>query len=88
MGLWAWFKGQMFGGKIIRTVGSVSTKAPSMMSTELRVHVLEGASPAKRHLIGIEFIAKSALSYQMMPCTLTVDACRELSQLLQRAIEP
>ena len=87
MGLLTWFKGQMFGGKIIRSVGSVATKAPGLMSAELRVHILEGKSPAQRRLIGIEFVAKSALSYQMMPCTLTVDSCRELSELLQRAIQ-
>ena len=87
MGLWSWFKAQMFGGKILRTVGAVKTKAPTRMSVELRVHILEGKQPQERRLIGLELVAKSALSYQMVPCTLTVDECRQLPEFLQAAIQ-
>ena len=87
MGLRSWFKAQMFGAKVLRTVGTVKTKAPTLMSVELRIHILEGKPPQERRLIGLELVAKSALSYQMMPCTLTVDECRQLSEFLQTAIQ-
>ena len=85
MGIKDWFKSQLFGGKILRTFGSVKGKGRGPVGTELRIHTIEDNSSGFPHMVGIEIVAKSALSYQTMPITLPMDEARKLIDLLQNA---
>ncbi|PKM99445.1 MAG: hypothetical protein CVU78_06190 [Elusimicrobia bacterium HGW-Elusimicrobia-2] len=71
MGLLNWFKSQMFGGKILRTVGTVSGKGKSLVNSELKVHLLENKSNLHEEMVGLELVQKTILSYQMTPITLS-----------------
>ncbi len=78
------FKAAMFSQRIIRTVGEVSGQKQSLMSTTVKVHALgNGARP---QAIGLEFVSKSALSYQMVPTSLSVQEARKLISLLEAAM--
>jgi hypothetical protein len=77
------FKGMMFGAGIRRTVGEVEGAGKSMMKTALKVHVLDG-SPDRA--IGLEFVAKSVASYQMLPISLSASEARRLVAHLQTAL--
>jgi hypothetical protein len=79
-------KAAMFGAKIERTIGEVVGERRGGMRAEIKVHALAG-SPGQ-HSIGIEFVAKGPLSYQMLPITLSLSEARNLAQLLQRAVQP
>jgi hypothetical protein len=85
MSIWSWFKSKMFGGRIIRTVGTVEGSGKFMLRTELKVHVLEPKDPKMQKAVGIEFVAKSFLSYQMMPITLSIGESRKLIGFLEDA---
>jgi hypothetical protein len=76
-------KGMLFGASIKKTIGEVSGSDRSMMKTALRVHVLD-AGPDKA--VGIELVAKSMASYQMMPISLSVSETRNLIAQLQAAL--
>lgn len=78
------FKAAMFGARIERTVGEAKGSDGSMMKTLVRVHVLEG-SPEKT--VGLEFVAKSFASYQMVPITLSLSEARDLISYLQSAVD-
>jgi len=78
------FKAAMFGAPISRTVGEISATSPSrMMNVVVRVHVLGGDSPDKA--VGLEFVARSFASYQMMPVVLSKMEARKLIMLLESA---
>lgn len=77
------FKGAMFGAGIKHTLGEVSGSGPKMMSTLVRVHELDGASSEKK--VGVEFVAKSVGSYQMMPISLSANEARDLAKMLNDA---
>ena len=77
------FKGAMFGARIQRTVGEAEGSGGSVMKTLVRVHVLDGG-PDKA--VGLEFVAKSFASYQMVPVTLSDSEARELIRALQSAV--
>lgn len=77
-------KGMMFGARIRRTVGEVEGAKTFMMKAGLKVHALDGG-PDKA--IGVELVAKSVASYQMMPVTLSVPEARKLIAHLQAAID-
>jgi hypothetical protein len=79
------FKGAMFGSAIERTVGEVSAARGTMVTTLLRVHVLRG-DVGSETTIGVEFVAKSFASYQMLPISLTNDEARTLIRLLESAL--
>jgi hypothetical protein len=53
------------------------------MSIAVKVHTLGGDSTEKA--IGLEFVAKSIASYEMMPVTLSVAEAKKLATLLQAA---
>lgn len=76
-------KAAMFGASIEHTVGEIAGERQGSVGMGLKVHALrrEGAE----RLVGIEIVAKSAMSYQMMPITLSVDQARQLASLLQTA---
>ncbi len=85
MGIGSWFTGQMFGGAVLHTVGSVQGKGPPSVGMELKVHVVESKNPQDGRLVGLELVAKSFLSYQMTPCTLSFEESHKLIELLQTA---
>jgi hypothetical protein len=77
------FKAAMFGARIEHTVGEVPGEKQGPMSVALKVHALRRDNSEK--LIGIELVAKSFASYQMMPITLSVNQAQQLASLLQNA---
>jgi len=78
------FKAAMFGAPIRRTEGEVEgTSSSRIMSVTVRVHVLGGDSPDKK--VGLEFVAKSFASYQMLPVALSTVETRKLIALLESA---
>lgn len=76
-------KAAMFGAPLERTVGEVAGGGVKFMSIAVRVHTLGGNDAEKA--IGLEFVAKSFASYQMMPVTLSAAEARKLAMLLQSA---
>lgn len=77
-------KAAMFGAPIDSTVGEVSGSGGRVMSLTVRVHRLGGGSPEK--VIGLEWVARSFASYQMLPLTLSRAEAQKLCQLLQAAL--
>lgn len=78
------FKAAMFSQRIIRTVGEVSGQKQSLVSTTVKVHAL--GSGSRPQAIGLEFVSKSILSYQMVPATLSVEQTRKLIAVLEAAV--
>src|SRR5689334_5414217 len=76
------WRGALFGASIQRTVGEVEGVGALVTNNFLRVHVLDGP-PDKA--IGIEIVAKSLASYQMLPITLSLTRARILIDILQSA---
>lgn len=73
----------MFGAPIERTIGEVAGGGVKLMTIAVKVHTLGGGAPDKA--IGLEFVAKSFASYQMMPVTLSSSEAKKLATLLQSA---
>jgi len=80
------FKAAIFGAKIERTLGEVQAQSVAGVSTTVKVHVL--SSESKDRTVGIELVAKSIASYQMMPIKLTSLDAQRLASLLQSAAAP
>ena len=78
-------KGAMFGAEILHTVGEVQGKGQSFLSLALKVHTLK-SDRVSHGLVGIEIVAKSFASYQMMPVTLQTTEAQKLITLLESAI--
>lgn len=76
------FKAAMFGAPIERTVGEVASGGVKLMNVVLRVHKLGGG---REKAVGVELVAKSLASYQMMPVTLSVAEAKKLIMLLEAA---
>lgn len=79
------FKAAMFGATIEKTLGEVEGYPQPPVSTLLKIHILGGGSPEKA--VGLEFVAKSFASYQMLPITLSASETKKLVSLLQAAVE-
>jgi hypothetical protein len=77
-------KAAMFGARIDRTVGEVSGEKQGPVGVALKVHILQ--REAAERLIGVEFVAKSFASYQMMPITLSTSQAQQLASLLNEAV--
>ena len=77
-------KAAMFGARIDRTVGEVSGERQGPTGVALQVHILRRNAAEK--LVGVEFVAKSFASYQMMPVTLSVAQAQQLASLLTDAV--
>lgn len=77
------FKGAMFGAPIKTTVGEVSCAGPRPIRMVVKVHSLGGDSREKA--VGVELVAKSFASYQMMPISLSKEDARKLATLLESA---
>lgn len=78
-------KGAIFGAEIVNTVGEVQGKSQGPVSLALKVHSLK-PDATSQSLVGIELVAKSIASHQMMPITLSVSEAQQLISLLERAI--
>ena len=78
------FKAAMFGARIDRTVGEVNGEKQGPMSIALKVHILRREAAEK--LIGVELVAKSFASYQMIPVTLSITQAQQLTSLLNDAV--
>jgi len=78
------FKAAMFGARIERTVGEVIGEKQGPVAVALKVHILRREAAEK--LVGVEFVAKSFASYQLMPITLSASQAQELASLLNAAV--
>lgn len=76
-------KGAIFNATIAQTVGEVEGSGPSMMRTRVKVHILEKDA---QKLVGLEFVATSVASYDMMPLTLSVTEAKKLVAVLEQTI--
>ncbi len=85
MGIFNFFKSQMFGGKVCRTIGSVTGQGRGPVKTEIKVHIIEDNKSSTGKSIGLELIAKSTLSYQMLPITLSEQETKDLINLLNES---
>lgn len=77
-------KAAMFGARIDRTVGEVSGEKQGPVGVALKVHILRREAAEK--LVGVELVAKSFASYQMMPITLSASQAQQLASLLNEAV--
>ena len=77
------FKAAMFGGSIERTLGEVRGSG-RVGNVKLRVHALSGGGEDRA--VGIELVATTIASYQMLPITLSAQGAQGLIGLLQEAI--
>ena len=77
------FKGAMFGAPIQNTVGEVAGRDTGMMKVSVRVHTLGDKDVG--YEVGLELVAKSFASYQMMPAKLSPADANRLASLLQTA---
>lgn len=77
-------KGALFGASIGRTVGEVSSGGGMRGTTLIKVHTLQGGADDKT--VGLEFVAKTVASYQMMPFSLSVAETKKLISLLESAV--
>jgi hypothetical protein len=76
-------KAAMFGSHIRRTVGEVRG-ARRLGNIKLRVHTLSDGS--EERAVGIELVATTIGSYQMLPITLSAEGVQELIALLRESI--
>jgi hypothetical protein len=76
------FKAAMFGAPIERTIGEVLGSSGRMTKITVRVHIL-GGRPERA--VGLELVARTIASYQMVPVALSEDEARDLLRLLQSA---
>lgn len=82
-----WFKSQLFDGDIDRTIGEVSGTGRGLVKTLIKVHTIRKKDNPNENYIGIELVAKSFLSYQMMPITLPRSEADTLIQMVKNALE-
>lgn len=76
------WRAAMFGAPIERTVGEVEGGGIKLMKVGLKVHKLGGG---REKAVGVELVAKSLGSYQMMPLTLSSMEAKKLIALLEVA---
>jgi hypothetical protein len=73
----------LYGARIAETIGTVSGASPRMTRLNLTVQVLQAEANRR---VGLAFVAKSFLSYQVMPISLEVSATEDLVRYLQEAV--
>lgn len=78
------FKAAMFGAGIKRSAGEVSGSGQKLMRLTIKVYELD-AFPDKA--IGMELVAKSIASYQMIPITLSASEAIKLAELINRVVD-
>ena len=77
-------RGAMFGAPVARTLGELDLGRRGMISTVIRVHVLDAAgtdAPA----VGLELAARSAGSFGLTPIPLTKEQPGALASMLTAA---
>lgn len=77
----------IFGGRSVKNIGEVSSQNKMngiMLTTKLRVNHLEGRNGRS---IGIEAVAKTMLSYQLLPVIFNLEQTKELIALLNKTVE-
>ena len=77
------FMGMLFNAEILDTIGEVGGEKGTTFKTSVKVHVLKGED--NNNNVGIEFKAKSALSFQVMPFTVSSADAKKLALLLIEA---
>ena len=77
-------KSAMFSAHINTTVGEVPGIDQGMMTTIVKVHTL--GNSGNTEAVGLEFVAKSILSYQMMPISLSISEAKNLIEALNTAV--
>ncbi len=77
-------KSAMFSAHINTTVGEVAGIDQGMMTTMVKVHTLGNSGITEA--VGLEFVAKSMLSYQMMPISLSIAEAKNLIEVLNIAV--
>jgi hypothetical protein len=78
------FRGAMFGARVAGTVGELDLGRRGMVRTRLKVHRLESKNTNSPE-VGLEFVASTIGSWQMIPVALTKSEALELSTLLAQA---
>jgi hypothetical protein len=73
----------MFGAPIERTIGEARASTGRIVKAVVKVHVLNGG-PDKA--VGLEFVAKSFASYQMLSVALAESEARNLIRFLENAV--
>lgn len=76
-------KGAVFGGKIIKTFGELEFEDNSFSSNKILIHSIERKSESA---LTIEFVQKGFLSYRMNSITLSQEEARQLSSIMNSAI--
>ena len=79
------FRGAMFRSELRNTIGEVEGTNSGLVKSKVRVHVLDSKNTLDKN-IGLEFIATSFASYQMMPISLSRSQAVNLISYLQQAI--
>ena len=77
--------GLMFGGKIVKTIDGNLKGKRKILTQKLDVHVVDLGAGIKQIGIGVKHY--SALSYQMVPITLSVDETRSFISMLNEACD-
>jgi hypothetical protein len=77
-------KAGIFNAKIVAKIGEVALDDVSFLKRQLNVFTLNRNSEA---LIGIEVAARSSVSYNMTPISLTTAQARQLANLLLEAVD-
>jgi len=78
------FRGAMFGAPVAGTLGELDLGRRGMVRTKLKVHRLE-SNNVNSPEVGLEFVASTIGSWQMIPVSLTKSEAIELSALLAQA---
>ncbi|MDD2942325.1 MAG: hypothetical protein PHC51_05085 [bacterium] len=78
------FKAAMFGAPIESTVGEVHGSGRKLIKLAIKVHKLGGSNHDKT--IGLEVVAKTVGSYQMLPVSLSLSEARNFIKLLESAV--
>ena len=78
-------KGALFGATINETLGEVYGSNSGIIGTSLKVHTLQSATAADP-AVGLEFVARSGISYRMTPLKLQRSEADKLVVLLQQAL--
>ena len=77
-------KAAMFGARIERTIGEATGSGRrKIIRSIVRVHVLAGG---RDKAVGLEFVAKSFVSFQMLTLALSEDEARNLIRFLENAL--
>jgi hypothetical protein len=77
-------RGAMFGRRVLETLGEVHGARQGPVAVKLKIHVLGDRNDAER-AVGLELVAKSFASWQMMPITLPRSEAQKLLSLLHEA---